>query len=288
VAAVLSAVALLVAGAAVAAYAALSETSSRARPASSALARTPVTPPRGSSAALPPTSATTPPPTVPKIGAVHKRLPPLVKAPAVPLVSSNTTPASTTPANTTTHPATTTAPATKHTTKHTTTTTTPSSGTTPAEKLSEAILIDTNAGSTYNPDGLPASGFGDPALAIDGETATAWTARVPPATAPRLDAGLLIDLKSAQRLSKLELITSTPGMSVQVFASAAPAAPASITTPGWVRLSKVVVAKHTSRIALSNSKESFRFVALWISKAPTSGAGTGRVSVNEVELFPAG
>jgi hypothetical protein len=193
-------------------------------------------------------------------------------------------PAATTPAVTTpTHPATTTTPAATHTTS------TPSTSTTPAEALSEAIVVDTNAATVYNPDGLPAASFGDPTLAIDGETVTAWTALVEPAVAPKMAAGLLVDLKSAQRLATLALITSTPGMSVQVFGSTAAAAPASITAPGWVRLSKLVVAKHTTRIRLSKPKQGFRFVVLWISKAPASAVGSaqapGHVRVNEVELF---
>jgi hypothetical protein len=208
-----------------------------------------------------------------------------VKAPKVPLVSAPKAPAATTPAPaTSTHPATTTTPAATHTTS------TPATSTTPAEALAEAIVIDTNAATTYNPDGLPASNFGDPTLAIDGETSTAWTALVEPAVAPKMAAGLVVDLKSAQRLSTLELVTSTPGMAVQVFGSTAAAAPASITDPAWSRLSKVVVAKHTTRIKLGKPKQGFRFVALWVSKAPASAVGTaqapGHVSVNEIELFP--
>ena len=285
-AAVLSAVALLVAGAAVAAYAALSKSSAHPKSALAALARTPALPAAGAASTLPSIAKLTPPPTVPKLGGVAKPLLPLVKLPKAPLVSPAKAPATTTPAPaaTITHPATITPPAATHTNS------TPTASTTPAEALSEAIVIDTNAATVYNPDALPASNFGDPTLAIDGETSTAWTALVEPAVAPKMAAGLLVDLKSAQRVSTLALITSTPGMSVQVFGSAAAAAPASITDPAWVRLSKVVVAKHKAHIKLSKPKQGFRFVVLWISKAPASAVGSaqapGHVSVNEIELFP--
>jgi hypothetical protein len=283
-AAVLSAVALLVAGAAVAAYAALSKSSGHPRRPLSTLALAPTLPGAGVAKTPAAPSAPTPPPAVPKIGTGAKGLLPLVKAPKVPLVNpakpAVTTPVATTP----THPATTTTPPATHTTSSPTTTTTP------AEALSEAIVVDTNAATTYNPDGLPASDFGDPTLAIDGETTTGWTALVDPSVAPKMAAGLLVDLKSAQRLATLELVTSTPGMSVQVFGSTSPAAPASITDPAWVRLSKLAVAKHTTRIKLGKPKEGFRLVALWISKAPASAVGSaqapGHVSVNEVEFFP--
>jgi hypothetical protein len=155
-----------------------------------------------------------------------------------------------------------------------------------------ALVLDTNAASTYNPYGYPASNFGDPSLAIDSEKSTAWTAVVDPAVAPKMAEGLVIDLKAAQKLSALTLTDSTLGMTVQVYGATGSAPPASITDPAWVPLSRlVVVAKSSQRIPLGHSKLPFRFVALWISKAPASSVGTppapGRVSIDELELFPA-
>jgi hypothetical protein len=168
------------------------------------------------------------------------------------------------------------------------TTTTPSSGS--GESQPQAIVLDTNAAQTYNPYAYPAAGFGDPSLAIDGEPATGWTAQVDPAVAPKMAEGLAIDLKSPLKISAVELVTSTPGMTVQVYGTVAQTLPASITDPAWVKLSPSlpVKSRHT-RIKLKASK-SVRFVTLWISKAPASSVGTpqapGRVSVNELELFP--
>ena len=102
--------------------------------------------------------------------------------------------------------------------------------------------------------------------------------------------GLAIDLKSARKLSAVALVTSTPGMVVQVYGTAAQTLPTSITDPAWIKLSPSlpVKAKHM-RIKLKSAK-AVRFVTLWISKAPASSVGTpqapGRVSVNELELFP--
>jgi hypothetical protein len=158
--------------------------------------------------------------------------------------------------------------------------------------LPPAIVLDTDAAATYNPYGYPASEFGDPSLAIDGDASTAWTAQVNPAVAPKLAEGLVIDLKSAQRLSAMTLITATPGMSVQVYGSDGHTLPSSITDPEWVELSPYrVTHKHNVHIKLRDSTKAFRFVTLWISKAPATSVGTaqapGHVSVNEIELFPA-
>ena len=53
-----------------------------------------------------------------------------------------------------------------------------------------AIVLDPDAATTYNPYGYPASEFGDPSLAIDGDTSTEWTAQVNPAMAPKMAEGL--------------------------------------------------------------------------------------------------
>ncbi len=154
------------------------------------------------------------------------------------------------------------------------------------------ILLDTNAASTYNPYGYPVSEFGDPRLAIDGETATAWTARVNPAVAPKMAVGLVVNFKSSQKVASLTLITSTPGMTVQVYGSSGNSLPGSITDPAWTALSSAQVAsKHTTQIKLREASKAFHYIVLWINNAPASEVGTakapGHVSVNEVELFPA-
>lgn len=154
------------------------------------------------------------------------------------------------------------------------------------------ILLDTNAASTYNPYNLPAAGFGDPSLAIDGETSTAWTAQVEPSTAPDMAVGLAIDLRTPQRVGSITLVTSTPGMTIQMYGSDASKLPGSITDPTWTTLSpSLVVKKHHTHLDLRHAKEAFRFITLWISAAPKSAVGTpsapGHVSVNELELFPA-
>ena len=68
--------------------------------------------------------------------------------------------------------------------------------------------------------------------------------------------------------------------------SAAPA-------PGWTRLSHSTIdRKRHLKITLLHSKRSFAWVVLWVSRAPASSIGTaqepGHVSINELELFPAG
>ena len=260
---------VLVLGAGAAAYAALSIKQRRAPLVTTTVAQ-----------ATPPPAAT---PTTPGLATPGTTVPGLTKPPKIPLQATTPTATTTTPTTTTT------------TTTPTTTTNSKEKGTTGgagSEPKVEPLLLDTNAASTYNPYGYPATNFGDPSLTIDGDTSTGWSAQVIPASAPNLAEGVLIDLHTAQKIGSLKLVTTTPGMTVQVFGANGHTVPASITDPAWKTLSRsIVVKKRHAHLGLRDKKKSFRFIALWISRAPASAVGTaeapGRVSVNELELFPA-
>jgi hypothetical protein len=292
-AAVATALAVLVLGAAGAAYAALSKGSSTPAPAATTVAQVaPTTPAPAATTPVPP--ATTPTIATPT---TIKPIAPLPKATKIPLTPSVTpTPKATTPITPT-----------KVETTPTTPATTPSgsgnegsggSGVV-GEAHPEALMLDTDAASTYNPYNYPASNFGDPSLAIDGDTTTGWTALVEPSVAPKLAEGLVIDLNTPRKLSAAALTTSTPGMTVQIYGSSAAALPTSITDPAWAALTPSFV-EHKRHVRLklgagggvfaAAAKKPYRFITLWISQAPAAAVGTpqapGHVSVNEFELFP--
>jgi hypothetical protein len=297
VATVLGVVLVLVLGAAAAAYAALNGGTNKANVVTRTVARVP--PPSAT------TTTTTPGVTQPTTpgGAVKTPKPAKgllglggAKPPKIPLT------AATPQANTTTGATGTGTNAGKTNKTSTTTSTAPASsapsegkagGEANEESQQAAILLDTNAASTYNPYELPASFFGDPSLAIDGDPTTAWTAQVDPSTAPNMAEGLLIDLRSAkQKVAVAQLITSTPGMTVQIYGANGQTAPTSITAPAWIPLSRPqVVKKKKLRFTLHHAGKAFRFITLWISKAPQSALGSaqapGHVDVDELELFPA-
>jgi hypothetical protein len=151
------------------------------------------------------------------------------------------------------------------------------------------ILLDTNAASVYNPYAYPASLFGDPSLTIDGEAKTAWTAQVQPEKALHMAEGLLLDLKSSQKLGSAAVTTSTTGATVEIYGANAATLPASITDPAWTRLVGLkVLKKKDTTFKLKTKGKSFRYVALWLVKAPSgsTAAKPGNVAIAEFELFP--
>jgi hypothetical protein len=266
-AAILTATVVLVLAAAAAAYAALNkEGGHKATPTVVAVATTPA-------AATPTPKASETPAAANPLVSTGTAKPPKIPltAPTPKSSGTTTTPASTNKESSPTTPT----PAAGN----------ESGGEAATEPQPTAIVLDPDAATTYNPYGYPASEFGDPSLAIDGDTSTEWTAQVNPAVAPKMAEGLAIDLNSPQRLSAIELVTSTPGMSVQVYGAKTNALPTSITDPAWVQLTPYLVTKKRhERIKLQDSGKGFRFITLWISKAPAAAA---HVSVNELELFPA-
>ena len=280
---ILLATLILALGAAVAAYAALNKGTPKAQTVTTTVAQ--VTPPAATTPTTPATTtpgAATVPKTVKPAVPLGKTTPPKIPLTATPTPkSSTTTPTSTTP-STPTKTSTPTTPAGGETGK--------SSESEPTELQPTAILLDTNAAQTYNPYDYPVSEFGDPSLTIDGYNSTACTAQVEAATAPKMAEGVLINLKSGQKIAKLKLITSTPGMTVQIYGAHGAKLPASITDPAWITLShSQVIKKRRATIKLRDSSRSFTYITLWISKAPATSTpeAPGHVSVNEIELFPA-
>ncbi len=159
-----------------------------------------------------------------------------------------------------------------------------------AEEAPSPLLLDTDAASTYNPYNYPAAGFGDPALAIDGEPTTAWTAQVQPSSAPNMAEGLLLDLKSPTKVGAVVLATQTKGVTVQFYGTTDKQAPATITEHGWKQISATrVLKKKTTHVKL-RGPQALRYLLVWVVKAPESAVGTpqapGHVDLNEVELFP--
>lgn len=303
--AILAATALLVIGASVAAYAALNKTKPKPKVAVVAVSGLGTTTSSTTPGATPTTPGSTPTPgTAPTPGT-----PTTVKAtpPKIPLQTP--TPSSgggaNTEANNSLFP-----PETKTTktttTKTTSTTTTPTKTSGESTKSSQEsagsesnpetgaeapspILLDTDAASVYNPYAYPAALFGDPSLAIDGEASTAWTAQVQPAVAPKMAEGLVLDLKSPQKLGSVTVKTTTPGITVEVYGAVGKALPASISDPAWNRIVGLKVLKRKSTtLALKTKGKGYRYIVLWLAKAPSSStaATPGTVAINEFELFP--
>jgi hypothetical protein len=153
----------------------------------------------------------------------------------------------------------------------------------------EPILLDPNAASTYNPNAYPSSLFGDPSLTIDGDASTAWATEVQSSLAPQVNAGVVLDLRTAQKLGTVTIKTRTPGMTIEMYGANGHNVPALLTDSTWKKLhGPRLLKKKKVTVKLATKGAAYRFVLLWIVKAPASStsADPGNVAIRELELFP--
>jgi hypothetical protein len=282
--AILGATAVLLGGATVAAYAALNKT--KPKPAVIVVAKTPTVAPT----VTPTTPGATPTPGTPTtVKAATPKIPLQTPTPKSssgeelfpPETKTTKTPTATTPTKTS---------------GESTKSPTEGSGSekseaksTPASEAPSPILLDTNAASVYNPYSFPTSMFGDPSLAIDGEEASAWTAQVQASVAPKMAEGLVLDLNEPQKLGSAKVKTTSIGVTVEIYGANGSTLPTTISAPAWARVVGLkVLTKKSTTLKLKTKGKGYRYILLWLAKAPPSSteAAPGTVSINELELFP--
>ena len=246
---------LLVAGAGVAGYAAVTSDAERAaqRPAVPG-AGAPVTAAPAAVAPAParPTStqpAPTPTVTTPK--PVRTTPAPTVTTPTTPITPPVTTP--------TTPPATATQP-------------TPPAG-------PQVIELDADELETYDPYERPGAELGPARDAADGDAKSVWDVTVP-ADGDPIGVGLLVDLGAPKQVQELELKTTTPGFTVEVY-GLAKGLPKGIRS-GWRKLKTQADVERTQRIVLDADGTTVRRIVLWFTDA--RDAADPRVAIGEVEI----
>jgi hypothetical protein len=256
---------VLVAGAVVASYAALTDKPAPVAP-QSPVAQVPATPPPAATQATPPATtapATSTPSQLPKVSvpsATTRTSTPRTVSPATSTPSSGGTSPTTTGSTTTTKPAAT------------------------------AIALADGAGSVYDPYGR-ASVTGDPGRALDGKRSTSWY--VDPKDPGLQGIGYAIDLGKAQGVKAIELLTTTPGFSVEVYATDEATPPPDILDTRWSHLTnaadvgvldpkKPKDVKGKERIVLGAGTSKYRVLLLWFTAPPTDAP---RLRITELALF---
>jgi hypothetical protein len=232
-----------------------------------------VTPP----AATPP-APTTPPaatqaqPTTPAQPAKPKKLPKVTTPSAGSTQGSPVTPTPPASSSPSTSPATTT-PA----------TTTPDTTTQPADTGPQAIDLNGDAGTVYDPYGrIKASG--EATRALDGDATTSWY--VDPKDPQQIGVGYAVDLGKLQGIREIELQTPTAGFRMEIYATDEPELPPDILDTRWSHITNVsnVGAKDDGKqkIVLGAGTTKYRNVLLWFTQPPTDGP---RLRLTELKLL---
>ncbi|MEA2274113.1 MAG: hypothetical protein QOI98_2821, partial [Solirubrobacteraceae bacterium] len=126
--------------------------------------------------------------------------------------------------------------------------------------------------------GRPASNFGSAGAAIDGSTATAWTAVVDPDHRSGLAVGVDIAINPRKGLRALDVRTTTPGMTIEVY-GASGGEPVSIVDPAWTHLATVHALAAGQQIGLGSGIQQIRHLLVWITNAPS---GVDKVALSEL------
>jgi hypothetical protein len=263
-AAVLVTTGVLAAGAVAAASAGLSADAKQAA-APSAQAALPAAPP--------PAAATPPAPAAPPA----QTTPPAAATPA-PKPSPATPPAAKTPAPTPPAPT----PPAASAPKPTTTQKKPAAEKpkTPSPGPLAAIALKPEAAAVYNPYARPETDFTDPKLALDGDKATAWTASF---SGDDTLLGVVLDLGRSKGARALQLVTSTPGMTVEIYAARGAQPPVSVQDPGWDHVATQLDVADDGRIRLGDGTKKYRWILVWPTEGPADG-GT-QVAVSELKVY---
>lgn len=160
----------------------------------------------------------------------------------------------------------------------------------PAEPKQVAIELADGAGSVYDPYGR-AVATGDPGRALDDNHATSWY--VDPKAPALIGVGLALDLGTLRGVKAIELETSTPGFTIEVYATDEATLPPDILDTRWTHLrdvtkvgvvdpKKATDVEGTERMALGAGTTKYRILMLWLTVPPTDAP---RLRIAELKLF---
>ena len=261
---VVAVVLLLLSGATLAGYAALTTDAERTAAAPSAGDGTPI--PGGSDAApVPPAPVVQPGATGP--GTTPPVVPPPVTPPVQPIVPVQPPPpVQNTPV---TPPAAATPPPPPATTGTAKTDTTGTDSTAAAAPKPEVVKFAKDAAAVYDPGKRAGAEFGPAENAIDKSGATVWDVTVPADGKP-IGAGLMVDLGKLYTLRALKISTPTPGFEVEVYGalSAKPAdLPEDILDKRWEHLTTIKSVVDDKLVSLLNkSRKQQQLLLFYITK----------------------
>lgn len=157
----------------------------------------------------------------------------------------------------------------------------------PAPPAVGPIALAAGSGSIYDPSDRSGARFSDPTGAYDGSEARGFTISVPGDGDP-FGAGLAFRFSDPRKLRSLEVATETEGFTVEVYGSASGTRPPDILDNRWANLGRRTDVQDGTRISLdSDEVNRVRHVAVWITTVPRgTGAeeGSSRRMVNLNEL----
>jgi serine/threonine-protein kinase len=150
-----------------------------------------------------------------------------------------------------------------------------------------ALSLGAGSAQAYDPLGDRTENSEQARFAVDRDRNTTWSTErydggvlnKPGSDQPGV--GLIIDTKPEVAARRLRILTTTPGWTAEVYASAA-GVPAQWPSDQWVKVATSFdVVKDRVKVDLDTAGKAFRYYLIWITKVPPQG----KASISEVYLY---
>jgi hypothetical protein len=147
----------------------------------------------------------------------------------------------------------------------------------------QVLNLKSDAARTYDPAKRAGAEFGPAGNALDGKLGTVWDVTVPADGNP-VGAGLLIDLGSPHALNSLRIATDTPGFRVELYGAVDKATPVDVLDKRWQHLTDAKQVSNGEAISLKGKGEAPKY-QLFLVYVTTPGEPTDpRVAINELQF----
>jgi hypothetical protein len=154
----------------------------------------------------------------------------------------------------------------------------------PAVVAAQVIDVKADAAKTYDPAQRAGAEIGPPANAVDGKPKTVWDVVVPADRNP-IGVGLLVDLPTAYALRSLRIATNTPGFSVELYGAVdTKELPVDVLDKRWQHLTDVKSVQDGAPIVLTGKGDAPKYqrFLVWVT---TPGEPTDpRAAIGELTL----
>lgn len=150
----------------------------------------------------------------------------------------------------------------------------------PQAPLSPVDLAAVTA-ATFDPKGHAPEAFTDPAAAIDGDRATAWTATLSADEILAPQVGVTLDLGEAIGVRRLVVTPTTPGTTIAVYGTDKAKPPAKLRD--WTELATQLDVQGRTKIPLGDGADKVRHLAVVFVDGPVDGST--EVGIRELALF---
>jgi len=137
---------------------------------------------------------------------------------------------------------------------------------TPSVPNVEVVPLKTKAASDFDPEGGDGEHSDEAIAAIDDDSKSAWsTERYEAGQLNKSGVGLYVDASPGVAATQMELRTTTPGWSGEVYA-AEDGPPESL--EGWTKVATLTDVKRSQQVPLDTAGTRFRYYLVWITKLP--------------------